>query len=120
MAVESLGGRCHSVAVGGPKIYSSRDMKTVTHLLAISRTADPGDRAVYGDSLRLLDCWVIGFESRRGHGYMSLVSVVCCQIRDRSDHSSRGVLPSVMCLECDREASMMRRSLCHGGKLVRQ
>jgi hypothetical protein len=29
----------------------------------------------------------------------------------RADHSFRGVLPSVMCLECDRESSIMRRSL---------
>ena len=43
---------------------------------------------------------------------MSLVSVVCCQRSLRqADHSSRGVLPSVACLtECDREASIMRRS----------
>jgi hypothetical protein len=27
----------------------------------------------------------------------------------RADHSSRGVLPIVVCLECDREASIMRR-----------
>jgi hypothetical protein len=28
--------------------------------------------------LRLLPCWDYEFESRRGHGYLSLVSVVCC------------------------------------------
>jgi hypothetical protein len=26
-----------------------------------------------------------------------------------ADHSSRGGLPSVVCLECDREASIMKR-----------
>jgi hypothetical protein len=25
-------------------------------------------------------CWNSGFESRRGHGCISLVSVVCCQV----------------------------------------
>jgi len=53
----------------------------------------------------------IVFESRPMHdvyrecyvlsGRMSLL---------RADHSSRGVLPSVVCLECDREASIVRRS----------
>jgi hypothetical protein len=30
--------------------------------------------------LRALACWVRGFESRRGHGCLTLVSVVCCQV----------------------------------------
>jgi hypothetical protein len=29
---------------------------------------------------RPLACWDRGFESRRGHGYLSVVSVVCCQV----------------------------------------
>jgi hypothetical protein len=27
-----------------------------------------------------LACWDCGFEYRRGHGCISLVSVVCCQV----------------------------------------
>ena len=39
------------------------------------------------------------FESRRGHECLFVVSVVCCQRSlHRADHSSRGVLPSVVCL----------------------
>ena len=30
--------------------------------------------------LRPLTCWDSGFESHRGHGYLSVVSVVCCQL----------------------------------------
>jgi hypothetical protein len=30
--------------------------------------------------LRPLTCWDRGFESHRGHGYLSVVSVVCCQV----------------------------------------
>jgi len=30
--------------------------------------------------LRLLACRYYGFESHRGHGYLSVVSVVCCQV----------------------------------------
>ena len=29
---------------------------------------------------RPLTCWERGFESHRGHGYLSVVSVVCCQV----------------------------------------
>jgi len=39
------------------------------------------------------------FESHRVHGCLSVVSVVCCQRSPRrADHSSRGVLPTVVCL----------------------
>ena len=34
---------------------------------------------------------------------------VCLLSLRRADHSSRGVLPSAVCLKCDREASIMRR-----------
>jgi hypothetical protein len=37
-------------------------------------------------------CRACGFEFRRGHGTMSLESVVYCQ---SPDHPSRGVLPNV-------------------------
>jgi hypothetical protein len=42
--------------------------------------ADGSDRAVYGVGPRPLAYWDCGLESRRGHGYLSLVSVVCCQV----------------------------------------
>jgi len=50
--------------------------------------------------LRLLACCDCGFESRREHRCLSVVSVVCCQVEVSAtgDHSSRGVLPSVACL----------------------
>jgi len=38
-----------------------------------------------------LACWDLGFESHRGHGYLSVVSVVCCQVE-----VSRGVLPTAL------------------------
>ena len=38
--------------------------------------ADLSGRAIYGVGLWRLACWDCGFESRRGHGCMSLVSVV--------------------------------------------
>jgi hypothetical protein len=53
--------------------------------------------------LRPLACWDCGFESRRGHGCLSLVIVKCCLLR-RADHSSRGVLRSFVYLKrvCSR------------------
>ena len=53
-------------------------------------------RSQWPRGLRPLACWDRGFESHRGHGCLSVVSVVCCQLR-RADHSSRGVLPTVVC-----------------------
>jgi hypothetical protein len=44
------------------------------------RSAYPGGRAVKCVGFRLHFCWNYGFESRRGHGCWSLMSVLCCQI----------------------------------------
>ena len=44
------------------------------------KTADPNGDAVSGIDLRSLSCWDCEFESRRGHGGLSLVIVVCCQV----------------------------------------
>jgi len=41
---------------------------------------DPGDRMVKGIGLRLLACWVCGFEYRRLHRCASLVNVMWCQV----------------------------------------
>jgi hypothetical protein len=47
----------------------------------VSKYADRSGRAVYGVGLRWPlpggDC---GFESRWGHGCLSVVSVVCCEV----------------------------------------
>jgi hypothetical protein len=40
----------------------------------------PSGRAFYGVGLRSLAGWDCGFESHRGHGCLSDVSVVCCQV----------------------------------------
>jgi hypothetical protein len=40
----------------------------------------PIGRAVWGVGQRPLACWDRGFESHRGHGCLSVVSVVCCQV----------------------------------------
>ena len=50
--------------------------------------------------LQPFDYWDFGFESRWGNGCFSLVSVVCCHVEVSvlAGYSSRGVLPSVVCL----------------------
>ena len=56
--------------------------------------------------------WHCGFESGRGHGCLSLVSVVLAgrEVPTSADHSSRGVPHSVICLiEFDHEALVMMR-----------
>ena len=71
------------------------------HFMRILSVADPSGCAVWGVGLRALAGWDCGFESRRGHGCPCLVGVVCCQAERyvlRADHSSRVVLPSVVCL----------------------
>jgi hypothetical protein len=47
---------------------------------AIGVIVDPSGRAVWGVGLRPLAYWDCGFESRREHGCLFLVSVVCCQV----------------------------------------
>ena len=65
------------------------------------RMADPGGRMVLSVGLRLLGYWDYGFESRWGHGRLSLERLLCV-VRSRplrrADHSYRGVLPNVVCL----------------------
>ena len=46
--------------------------------------------------LLLLACWHCGFKSRQGHGCLS--RVVTYRSLRRADHSSKGVLPTVVCL----------------------
>jgi len=45
-----------------------------------SKYVDLGGCAVSGIGQQPLACWNCGFESRRGHGSLSVVSVVFCQV----------------------------------------
>jgi len=72
--------------------------------------ASPGDCVVYSLDLRLPAYGVGAFESRPGHGCVSLVTVVCCQ----GDHCDGGTLVQtsppdcVFLTVCDVEASTMK------------
>jgi hypothetical protein len=56
-------------------------------------------------------CWECGFECRRGHGCLSLVSVVCCQEEVSVSGWSLVQRSPIDCcvFECDREASILKR-----------
>jgi hypothetical protein len=66
---------------------------------------------VYGVGLRPLACWDCGFESRRGHGCLSLVSVVCCQVEVSATGRSLVQRSPTECVvsERDLETSTMKR-----------
>jgi hypothetical protein len=57
-----------------------------------------------------LACWDCGFESRRGHGCLSLVSVMFCQVEVSASGWSLVQRSPTECdvSECVREASIMR------------
>ena len=59
--------------------------------------------------VRPLACWDYGFESRREHRYLSLVSVVCCQVEVSALGCSLVQRFPTECgvSECDRETSTM-------------
>jgi len=42
--------------------------------------ADAGDHKAQSVGLRPLACWDCGLELRQRHGFLSIVSVVCCQV----------------------------------------
>ena len=61
-----------------------------------SSKAGPNGRAVHRVGLRPLSCWGHVFESHREHGCLSDVRVVRKRSLWRANHSSRGVLPTVV------------------------
>ena len=75
------------------------------------------DRAVVG--LRPLACGHCGSESHRGHGCLSLVSVVCCQVEVSATGWSLVQMSPIDCgaFECDLETPWMRKPWPTGGLL---
>jgi len=73
--------------------------------------ADPRTRAVYGVGLLSLACWNCGFESHRGHGCLSLVSVEFCQVEFSATDRSllQRSLTECGVSKCDREASILKK-----------
>jgi hypothetical protein len=63
-------------------------------------------------SLRPSACWNCGFEFCRGHGCLSLVSVVCCQVEVSVSGWSLVQRSPTQCgvSECDHEALILKRT----------
>jgi hypothetical protein len=72
---------------------------------------NPNARAVYIVGLQSLDFWDCGFESRRGHACLSLVSAVWCRVEVSASGWSLVKRSPTECgvSECDLETSIMRR-----------
>jgi len=64
-----------------------------------------------GVGVRPLACWNCGFESRRQHGCLSLVSTVCCQVEGsaRADQSAQVSYRLWCVVVCYLITSIMRR-----------
>jgi hypothetical protein len=73
--------------------------------------ADPSGHAVEGVGLRPFAYWDCRFESRRGHGSPSLVSVAFCEVEVSATGWSLVQRSPTECgvSECDREALITRR-----------
>jgi len=78
---------CRPSCNESPSLVSSRGIKGrccsndgLSHYYTMwDNKASPSGRAVLGVGLRSLPCWDYGFEYRRGHRSLSLVSAVCCR-----------------------------------------
>jgi hypothetical protein len=73
---------------------------------------DVSGRAVKGVGIPPLACRDYGLEYRWGHGYLCLVSVVCCQIQVSGSGWSLIQRSPTECgvSECDREATIKRKT----------
>jgi len=79
---------CHLAAVSNQQVTCNKltvSCKVKTDFLLVREkrnvvSADPGGRAVQFVGLLPLACWDCGFEYCRGHGCMSVVFVVWCQV----------------------------------------
>jgi hypothetical protein len=61
--------------------------------------------------LRSLTYWDYGFEFQRRHGFLSMLSVVCCQVKVSATGRSLVQRSPAECgaSECDRDASIRKR-----------
>ena len=70
--------------------------------------ADPTGDVVKGVGMRQLPCWDYWLESRRRHGCLSFVSVVCCQVEFPA--TGRSLVQSIP-TECGIFDSMYRETV---------
>jgi hypothetical protein len=97
--------------INGSLSYPSKlpDMKKQAHHKIRGRSQVAARS--YGVGLWPSACWGCRFESRRGHGCLSFMSVMCCQVEVSAPGWSLVQRSPTECglPECHREASIMRR-----------
>jgi hypothetical protein len=91
------------------KICKAREIQPLNRI--IWKKSGPSGRELEGVGLRPLAFWDCGFEFRRGHGYLSLVNVVYCQVEVSATSWSLFQRSPTECgvSVCDRVDSIMRR-----------
>jgi len=102
-----------------PRTHTHTHARAHTH--THTHTHKPIPTAIRrGVGLLPLACWDCGFESRRGHGCLSVVSVVCCQVEvSAADWSLVQSSPTDCGVsECDREVLNNEESLGSLGNVV--
>ena len=79
--------------------------------------ASPSGRAVQRVGLWALACWECGFKFHQGHGCLSVVSVVCCEVEGSAMSWSlvQRIPTDCGALSCDLETLSMRRPWPTGG-----
>ena len=77
----------------------------------IKKLVHPSGHTILDVGLRSLICWDGGFKISRGHGILSLVSVLCCQVEFSATSRSLVQRSSTDCgvSACDLENSTVRR-----------
>jgi len=80
-------------------------------MIIIISSARPSGHAVSGVGLQALTYWECGFETRRRHGCLSLVTIVCCQVEVSATGPSLVHRSPTGCgvFECDPETARARR-----------
>jgi len=81
--------------------------------MLVRNHADRSGRAFYGVGLRPLACWDCGFEFCRGHGCLSVVSVVGCSVEVSASGLSLVQWSPSGVSEWDRVGAIMRRVWPH-------
>ena len=91
------------------KPETTRYIRRMYTIILHYREAEAGPSGV---GLRPLACWDRGFESQRGHGCLSVVNVVCCQVEVSATSLITSLEESyrLWCVVvCNLETSKMRR-----------
>jgi len=82
--VEVVGSGCKAFQIRKFCCENNQWLSLQTQLFPIyihtMQFVGPSGRVVLTAGLRPLACWECGFESCRGHGCLSVVSVVSCQV----------------------------------------